>query len=79
MSILSDVISCCLPTGKLRAFMYTKFDSKYLISQQLTSYQFPSMRSKLGGMYRSREVDNPDDSLFCPHLIEILEIIPVTF
>ena len=68
-----------LANWQATAFMYTKFDSKYLISLYLTSYQFPSMSSKFGGMRRSREVDNPDDSLFCSHFIEILKIIPVTF
>ena len=79
MSIHSGVISCCLLTGKLSSLMHTKFNSKYLISQQLTSYRFPSMSFKLDGMCRSREVDNPVDRLFCPHLIEILKIIPATF
>ena len=79
LSEISDVVSCCLPTGMLTAFMHTKFDSKYLISLQITSYQFRSMRSKLGGLCRSGEDDSPDDGLFCPHLTEILKIIPATF
>ena len=68
-----------LANWQASSLMYTKFDSKYLISLYLTSYQFPSVSSKLGGMCRSKEVDNPVDSLFCPHLIEILKIITVTF
>ena len=56
LSEISNVISCCLPTGKLSAFMHNKFDSKYLISLWLTSYLFPIMSSKLSGMCRFREV-----------------------